>query len=316
MNLPARAASPFVNNRGAALLTAIMVLAIVSAISTSLMLREQIDIHRSQLNFDATQVYHYSDMVNAWAEAYYGKRYSNREKQAPPPVWPAIMPPQILSNGAKIHGRLESAQGRFNLNNLTDQRYWPLFARLLRYVDSNLNERRSEQLTQEIANWIGTKKTSQQQATLTPNNPLAQRGKLLLSPSEILLVPSVNYALYEKLAPYIVALPETTSIDPNTASKAILIAYGISDNNADQVINKQNNDNGFETMAEFERIANFRPSTNNTQHRLSLFALKSDYFIVEANIDYAKIVMINYAILRGNEKTAKLQLLQQTQNTL
>tara|TARA_R110000868_G_scaffold8205_9_gene42891 strand:+ start:72914 stop:73837 length:924 start_codon:yes stop_codon:yes gene_type:complete len=299
-------------HRGAALITAMLVLAIVAAIAASIMLQQQIGISRSELVFNANQAYYYTDMVNAWAENHYANL--NKSKNSPAPKWPAIMPRQKLKyyNG-NVQGILTSAQGRFNVNNLNDKTYIPLFANLIRQVNQNIDTDASLAIANQIAIWLNpANKNQKNKRNQQQNNKKMIR--LLISPSELLVLPLVKPALYRQLAPYLIALPQETTLNPNTASKPLLMAYGLSSNAAGNVIGQRENSGGFSTMKAFQQVAKYKAAKG--QQAVTLFALKSDYFLVQANIKLDKITLTNYAIMAPNKDKTALKILQQTQNTL
>jgi general secretion pathway protein K len=303
--------------RGAALIAAIMIIAIVAAIASDLMLRSQVNIQRTKLTFSAQQAELNNTYALAFAQLVYIKDFTPNQQKDPnykPPQFPIIMDQKELDN-VTLNANFNSAQGLFNLNNLSDPAYVPLFAKLIQAVDPEVKQDMSMEIANSLAYFIGTKTNPELEKNYTTLNPPYRAAHhFMASPTELRLVDKVTVDLYQKILPFLIALPKKTSLNPSVAPKPVLMAYGISADGADAVINAQNRQSGIKTLNDFYIIAQFKPT--NTQGSPPLFDLKNNYFLLTATIQADPINWTIYTLLEADKMGKKLNLIQETLNTL
>lgn len=305
-----------IKTRGAALITALLVIAIVAAIATALMSRLQIDIERSELNFNADKAYLAAVGVKNWAIAHYDDVYSAaQQKEAARPHWPIVMGQQPLSGGT-INGYLENAQGRFNINNLINQDYQPTLAHLIQYVQPQINYQQAMKLAQNVSAWLspGGSNDAADQKYLQQQPAYRVAHQLMVSSSELRLVDGFNADLYQRLSPYLIALPQVTPIDVNAASEALLIAGGVSANGAAATVNYLKSHSGFSNMDAFKQISQFNYSTDPKTS--PLFAVNSEFFYAKANIVLGNVYFVAYYLLQYQQNQHSLEVLRYSQGTL
>jgi general secretion pathway protein K len=303
------------NQVAAALITALLVVAIVAAIATTLISRLQIDIQRSEINFNADTAYLASEGVYAWAVVHYQDLIKNRNSTSAPIHWPIYMPTETLPGG-KISGSLENAQGRFNINNLANPAYQPILARLINYVDGKISYKQGLMLARKVTSWLTPKDknstTDNAYQKMQPSYRSAHRS--MLSPSELRLVDGFNAQLYYQLLPYLVALPQSTAIDVNASSEALLVAGGCTISGAAAVINYLKTNSDFQSLADFEKIAKF--SADRSKDATQVFDTKSDYYFARANVTVGKVYFMAYYLLQYNKEHQRLDLIRYSQGTL
>jgi general secretion pathway protein K len=312
-------------SRGAALIAALMLLAIVAAIASDLISRSQIDIHRTNLILSAEQLTLNTTFALAWAQQMVLQNRNNTPtpnndlNQATQPVLPLplVMPTQKLDNAATtIDATLSSAQSRFNLNNLREPANIPLFAKLIQSV-SDLKPEQSMAIAADVAYFIGTNKDPKiEQLYVTYRPAYLPSHQLFASPSELRLVRGITPQLYQQLEPYIIALPVPTAVDPSSSSKPVLVSYGLTEAAADVVVSYTKN-NRFNTLADFYRLSTFQPSTSSTGGAANtLFDLQTNYFLLSTSLKSGQIKWTVYSILQMDKTNGKLVLIQQSRNTL
>lgn len=310
-------------SRGAALIMALLVVALVSAIALALMSQLQIDIQRSSLSFDADQAYLAAAGVRDWGIIEYDQIVANQKLQLPPPRWPVAMPTQTIPDGA-INGSLTSAQGRFNINNLysSPQNSGPqsaisgapqmLFTHLLQYVEPDLSSDQAKTLTGNVATWF----TGNNNAVyLQKQPPYLSSTNLMISPSELRLVDGFSADLVDKLSPYITALPVATPIDVNAAPKGLLIAAGLSESGADAVIDYLQNNGNFTNLDGFYAISQYNSATAMGSNQ-PIFTVTSNYYYAIANIQLGKVYFTAYYLLQYKQPNTPLQVIGYSQGSL
>lgn len=303
---------------GAALITALLVLAIVAAIANDLISRAQLDIHRTGLFAVVQQADLDTTYSLAWAQLLY-------KLQVPPPPTtdgkvdtaavqlnlPAVLPLTAVKN-ASIEAILISAQGRFNLNNLATDSYVPIFAKLIQTVATSDAEK-STAIAKATAYFLKSQinpQAEQAYATFIPSYQPSHRN--LVSPSELRLVQGVTNVLYEQLEPYIIALPQNdTPIDPVAASAALLSSYGLTPEAVSAISHYLDEHHSFNNLSDFYTLAKFRPDTGKP-----LFDLKSQYFLLRTLLYADNLERTVYSILQIDKTNAKLAVIQQSRTTL
>lgn len=107
--------------RGVALLTALLITAIVTVVAVGMASRQQLDIRRAGNVLDGDQAYLYALGMESWARGALGNDLRDPRTSQSDNLnegWATGLPPIEVEGGGKVSGRIEDLQGRFNLNNL------------------------------------------------------------------------------------------------------------------------------------------------------------------------------------------------------
>lgn len=214
--------------RGVALLTVMLVLSIAAVAAVAMAVREQVAIRRTANLLGAEQAYRYALGVEGH---FIGILDSERDAlgvDGPTSAWAKPFGPVDLGE-ARVEGYVEDLQGRFNVNNLlTDGQPSALdverFDGLLRVLDV------PREVRQALLDWLDPDNEprfpggAEDEAYLRASPPRRAANGPMVSASELLLLAGVGTETYERLAPYVVALPERTAVNLNTAPAAVLIA--------------------------------------------------------------------------------------------
>lgn len=211
--------------RGTAIVTVLLVLAVISVIATSLMVQQRIDIRRTQQIVTANQVYRYAQGVTFWAAGVIKEdNVQNAEVAKNQEEWLKTLDTKISEgNPAIIGGTLIRLEQRFNLNGLEKGN---TSADFLKYMKDNLpemNENAASGLIKQITNWVGSQNSNRNRdstslgentadmdsAYLKLNPPFRVAHTPMVSLSELRLINGVDADLFQKLALKAVALPTT-----------------------------------------------------------------------------------------------------------
>ena len=220
--------SPRARQRGVAVLTAMLVVAIGTIIAVNLMWQTTLDLRRTESALAADQGLMFMQGAEAWAADIL------RQDQVDSPAsdnlsepWATQLPP-LPVDGGTIIGKLEDLQGRFNLNNLVkpDGTENPLarqqFERLLSLLQIDPG------LAGAVVDWLDADNdlrfpTGGEDVTYAgADPPYHAADTMITSASELVAVSGFKREIYSTLAPYVTALPIGTKLNVNTASAVVL----------------------------------------------------------------------------------------------
>jgi general secretion pathway protein K len=219
--------SPCRAQRGVALITALLVVAIAASTAIALASTQQVAIQRSANILNGEQAYQYVIGAEAFASLVLRR---DREEDAVDHLnegWATLLPPTTLDEGT-LFGRLEDLQARFNLNNLVGADgvaaavQVAQFERLLGVLEL------PTELAWNVVDWIdGDQEPSPGRGAedleyLRRDPAYRSAGRPLTSPSELLLIDGFDMASYQRLEAHVTALPQPTAINVNTASAEVL----------------------------------------------------------------------------------------------
>lgn len=214
------------SQKGAALIVALFVMALVAAAAVAMIWRLNTDVTRTQMILTAHQADLYADGVVAWAIDQLNTDWL--QQKANPNQLTDKTPLSISDkkDRAEISGTLTDEQGLFNLNNLTDSASQEAFLRLLKNVDPSLDAVTAQDVTAAVIDWISNNARNPAFDEYYLKQKPAYRAphRLMAHASELRLVRGMTSSLYSKLSPYITALPVITAVNVNNAPVPVLMS--------------------------------------------------------------------------------------------
>ncbi len=200
-------------SRGAALITALLVVVLATTAVVSLLPLQQAEIRRTQWVFRTTQARQYALGIEDWAVGTLFRDSQKNQYDGLNDLWAQPLPPTKIEGG-EISGRVVDLQGRFNLNNLIEdgkprETAQVQLERLLRLLEIKPD------LATDMLVWMLEAHVRKESDGGLHFLPLAH-------PSELLQVPTMTPEIYAKLAPQLTALPGATPINVNTATPEVL----------------------------------------------------------------------------------------------
>lgn len=240
---------------GAALITAILVVAIATALAASLTWDLFLDQRRAFSRVAGDQGLMYALGAEAWAAKVLKDDLQDGGADHPNEAWALQLAP-LPVDGGQIQGRIDDLQGRFNLNNLidaggaTDPLAVEGFKRLLQSLDLDVR------LADRLADWIDRDiepnfpDGAEDGLYLGREPPFRAANRPVTSISEVLLVyPELGQAGYDVLRQFITALPRGTPININTARPETLLvaAESLGLGEADRIVQDRPED-GWEDL--------------------------------------------------------------------
>jgi len=215
--------------RGVALITAVLIVALATMLAVNVTYRGMMDQRRSGSLFAFDQGYEVALGAEAWAAEILKKDKQESQQDTLAEGWAQTMPPlPIDDNVGTIEGRLEDMQGRFNLNNLvhTDSTPNPKaiqqFERILQMADVEPT------WATMIADWIdedqqsGFPEGAEDSVYMGQDPPHLAANMPITRASELMTLPNFGVERYRKIAPYVTALPVGTKLNVCTAPGIVL----------------------------------------------------------------------------------------------
>jgi general secretion pathway protein K len=211
---------PPIRQRGIALITAVLVVAIAAVIATSMMSRQNFDTRRTANIVHQDQAIAYALGAEYWAGVELSNDARRNNFDHLQEVWAYDLPPLPI-DGGYINGRLVDLQGRFNLNSVLDPLQAERLARLCLAINVDPD------FIPALQDWIDgdteVRENGSEDETYTRMDPPYRAANGFLSDtSELLLVRGVSVAEYNALTFYISALPVGSAINVNTASPQLI----------------------------------------------------------------------------------------------
>ena len=218
--------------RGVALLVAILLVALGTIIAAAMAYNNAMTARRAAATFDFDQAL----LVAQGSEALAAYGLQQQAKQNSPytypgQAWSQPLPPTEVLPGVMLEAHLEDLQGRFNINDLVqtdgnqpNQFAITAFQRLL--TSLNLEPKWANY----IVDWIDKNTDpmfpdgAEDSVYMEMNPPYRTPNLPITSTSELMALPGFTRADFDRLAPYIVALPIGTPINVCSASAYVLDA--------------------------------------------------------------------------------------------
>jgi general secretion pathway protein K len=220
--------NPRRNQRGVAVITAMLVVTIGTIIAVNLLWEGTLDLRRAEAALAADQGIMYVQGAEAWAaDILRQDLVDSPDTDHLGETWAFELPPLPVDGGA-ITGRIEDLQGRFNINNLVgnDGRESQLarrqFERLLAHVEVDPG------LAGAVVDWLDTDTEQrfpsggEDAAYSGADPPYRTANSMITSVSELMAVAGFDRETYRLIAPYVAALPNGTALNVNTASEVVL----------------------------------------------------------------------------------------------
>jgi general secretion pathway protein K len=214
--------------RGVAILTALLVVAVGTIIAVDLVWQSTLDQRRTAAALAADQSLMFALGAEAWvADVLRQDLVDSPDSDHLGELWATDTVPLPFEGGV-IAGRVEDLQGRFNLNNLIgedgeeDELARQQFERLLALLELD------PALAGNVIDWLDSNveqhfPTGAEDSTYTDQDPPYRTANTLItSPSELMAIAGFDLERYRRIAPYVTALPRGTTLNVNTASDMLI----------------------------------------------------------------------------------------------
>ncbi len=278
--------------RGVALITAVMIVAIASVIATSLMSRQNFDTLRTSNIIHSDQARIYAQGAENWigTELKDDRKKNNYDHLGE--NWAAQLPPLPIEGGY-IYGRIEDLQGRINLNNIIDPEQQKRLERLCTELGI------STRFIPALQDWIDTDLTQRPNGAedltyMGMNPPYRAANTSMAHPSQLLLVQHMNTEDYEKLLPYITTLPATAAINVNTAPPRVIqsLVPNFTFPEAEQIAANRVN-SPYQAVNDLAQEPLMQGRTLNPQ----LLTTQSEYFLLTTEVELGSAYTVSRTLI-------------------
>ena len=300
--------------RGVALITAIVVVAIATILAVRIGTRAAMDLRRTAGLVALDQGWHVALGAEAWAiEVLKEDIEDSREFDHPGEAWAQPLPPLPI-DGGELRGALEDMQGRFNLNNLvnadreTEMENVDRFAKLLVRIGAQ------PRWATLMADWIdqdsqpNMPEGAEDGTYLAQNPPYRAANGLVATTTEMMALPGMTRDEFERIRPYVAALPPGTAINVCTAKAPILAVLtdgGMDFSNEDLLA--ANRRDGCYPIRDM-----FNENFEDQQHRDEVISETTEWFRAVTAVRIGTSEFTLYSLINRNSDTAIRTVLRST----
>ena len=288
---------------GIALIMVLLVVALVTIIATGIASKQNISTRRTQNLLYSEQGYMYLLGAEDWAKTILVQDSKDNKTDSLDDNWATTLPP-IPVEGGTIQGTIEDLQGRFNINNILkasnpDQNNIIIFKNLLieHDIDDGLVDALVDWLDEDLDSTVPN--GAEDGIYLSNVTPSRTANHLMASATELTLVKGFDYKKYNEISEYIVALPETTTININTANamQLSMLSNQVSLSEAEDII-KNREKSGFKTVDEFLALDSVKGKTISKE----VLSVTSNYYLLKARSVIGSLKSELYSVLYRNSK--------------
>ena len=213
--------------RGVALITAMIIMALAGIIAADLAWDNALDVRRTTMLLYRDQAIQVALGAENWIASILRQDLEDGETDHLGEIWASDLPPLPI-DGGDVFGVIEDLQGRFNINNLIDadgkvhEESLAQFQRLLTALELD------PRFAGIAADWLDPDLDAAfpdgaEDSIYTGIVPAYRAAnQLLSSTSELAALEGMDKLTFDTLAPHIVALPGRTAINVNTATPFVL----------------------------------------------------------------------------------------------
>jgi general secretion pathway protein K len=288
-----------VKQRGAAIITALLVVMLAATIATYLLAQQSAALTRTARTGDRAQIALYAEPTLNWARAALTASVKGSNYVHPKQRWAQALTQPI--EDALASGVLRDEGAKFNLNNLVlddGTRSMPdldVFERLLKKLSLDPN------LTGALVDWLD------KDSELMPNGaedsyylglstPYRAANRRLTQLDELARVRGFNSKVLRRLTPYVTALPTRTKLNVNTALPEVMAATfpSLTDDDVTAIV-RSREESPFKEMAELRSRAEMKKIPGTT---IDQFAdISSAYFLLTVSITREAAQLTQTALL-------------------
>jgi general secretion pathway protein K len=271
------------------------------------------DIRRTANLIARDQAWLYTKAAETWSKAILARDQEDNETDSMKDIWAQRLPPLDIPGGVMV-GFMEDLQGRLNINNLIDGKKLDpqavsRFQRLLEVLEL------PKELAQAVADWLDedVEATAPEGAEddyyLGLEQAYMAGNRNMVNISELRLVKGFDQPTFQRIAPFMTALPERTSINVNTASAEILASLSPEINlDLAQNLVKQRDEEPFEKTQDFtghDLLKDIELDAQGLDVSSQYFILYTDTRIINARASLESLIL--------REQGDKLRVLQRSQ---
>ncbi|MFO7607361.1 MAG: type II secretion system minor pseudopilin GspK [Desulfurivibrionaceae bacterium] len=291
------------NQKGMALITVILVTALVAMLAVSMSFAQHVAVRRTANLLEGDQAMILALGLEAWGLQVLIRDTEGGGDDHLGENWAMGLVPTAVENG-QISGSLMDLQGKINLNNLvlgddnTAEQTGLMLGRLFELCEAD----NGAALVPAVADWLDRDEQIRpggaedneyllhEPAYLAANRPMK-------SPTELMLVEGITPEIYGCLQSHIAALPAATKININTADPMVIATLSdtLTIEIAEEIVGDRPED-GYENMAEFMN----HPALAASGIADGGLALTSDFFMARGLAVFGDSDIELYSLISRN----------------
>ena len=285
--------------RGVAIITALLIVAIATTVSATISTRLQLDVRRTANLIAGDQAYLYTLAAESWSRRILKQDREDSNIDHLGEDWAIVLPP-LPVEGGYIQGRLTDLQACFNLNTLRNASgdsavVRNRFERLL----GNLEIKRGN--AQAVIDWLdGDLQTTIPEGAedvfyMNLERPYRTANTAMISISELRLIKGFeDTQVYDLLLPHVCAFGVSAPININTASAEVLrsLGDGISESDAEKII-AQRDESAFKDINEFTAFEDLKNKIGSTEG----LSVDTEYFMLTTQSTIGQVSVITYSVI-------------------
>ena len=291
--------------RGVAVVTAILIVAIAASAATLMLAQQSAMVDQAMLVSSRAQADQYARAGIDWARGVLRQDPRAYDSLGEPWAQPiAALPVER----ALVSGAIADEQGKFNLNNLVKPNGGPSAVDIEIFESLLASLGLPRELSQAVRDWIDPDADlagpagAEDAYYLSLRKPYRAANAPMTQVEELYRVRGFDAATVAKLRPYVAALPSGTWINVNTASEKVLRA----------ALPRASD----ELLAKFLRERQAKPATSKSDvwERLHLsdreerpVEVKSDYFSVRVQVAQDEVELVCEALVK-REQTDRVSI--------
>lgn len=217
-----------------ALLTAVMVVAFAATVGATMMVQQNIAVHRAANLIAQDQAWWYVIGMEEWAATLLDRDREDNQFDHLEELWAQPIDFLPVDEGG-LSGRLLDLQGRFNLHSLIDAQGQPQqeaqeqLTRLLQHIEA-VPPGQAQSLAVAISDWLdadtipGFPGGAEDDVYLGKPQPYRAANRKMASLSELMLIEGIDQKIYAAIQPHLCIRPDGRTINVNTATAPVLIS--------------------------------------------------------------------------------------------
>ncbi len=294
--------------RGLALITAMLVVAIAATTAAYLSLDQQIWLRQAQNLSDRAQAEVVRTAALEWAITILAKDAKDNPKSDDLTENWAKPLPALAVEGGQVTGLITDAQGLFNINNLV-RNNTPSKPDIGTFQHLLLSLSIDPNLTDAVVDWIDADSNTLPYGAedldyLQMKTPYRAANQLMQSVDELRLVRGFTPEIVEKLRPWITALPQPTEINVNTAPKEVLGAlfYTLSAADIEQIVSQRPYKDPADLTKKIQELAAGKDAPQ------AFYGIKSSYFEATVETRFGRYQRTTQALIQrgANDSTSRV----------
>lgn len=297
--------------RGVALITMLLIVALLTAIVSRLSLSSELWLRQVENGTALAQAEQAARAAQYWIGILLED--DNNEFDGATDSWAQPLPPMPVGWG-ELYAWLEDMQARFNINNLVDGEGLPdpaameQFERLLQVLELN------PALAQAVVDWIDADSDASGPAGaediyyLGLEVPYAAANRPLADIRELRMVRSMTTETWTRLEPYITALPRGTQININMATPQVIAAVFSGRGEPGQVMNEAKRWSEEAARLPYNSMENFaeRALGDRTTEVSPVLSVDTRYVLAHTQLVYGRVEYSVATLYQRNQGRAEI----------